>query len=154
MNYPLEKSIRRLSEESAAPSPEVKAEVMAYVRANPFARRNWLAWKMAGGTVLGTLFLGGGLAMASQSALPGHALYPMKLATEKIYTQSKMSPEDKAQAAQDLLERRNVEAQAIGDADSDADDCDSEWTAALASSSDEWVDAQDNLFSLAVADER
>jgi hypothetical protein len=148
-NYRLGKSINRLCSEMPEVSASTKEAILFYANANRFSRAGGLPiFRIALGGALAVLVLGGGTVAVSQAAMPGHTLYPVKLVSEKIYSQTQLTSSGKTQVADAVLSRRADEAETMA---GESDETSEEFANALAASSDDWVNAQDSLFSLAVA---
>ncbi len=65
------------------------------------------------GIIIATLLTGGGTAYASQSSLPGDALYPVKLMTEDVQMAAAWNAEKKVEVETKLANRRLEEVQKL-----------------------------------------
>lgn len=131
----------------------IKVAVLSYANTNRFSRHGLPVFRLVLGASFAILLMGGGTVAVSQAAAPGHLLYPVKLASEKAYSLAQVTSTGKTQAADAVLHRRTDEADIVNDAD-DNETMTNAFAEALADSSDEWVNAQDNLFSLAISNDR
>lgn len=112
---PIESSLERLKETVSLRADEKAAHkeaVLAFMAKNPARVRSPYAWLLSHGTqvvagLLVVMVAGGGVASASEAALPGDTLYPVKLkVTEPARTALIFDKEKKTQAKLEHVDKR------------------------------------------------
>ncbi len=122
------KDIGQIKVEDANWLQKSKMAVLEFVKNNPvresvpvrqgmtggkFLKLTFKPMPIVIGVIIAALLAGGGTAYASQSSLPGDALYPVKLVTEDVQTTVALDQERKAELETKFANRRLEEIQKL-----------------------------------------
>ena len=154
MSYRLGKMIKQQHDSPVMPPAHIKEAIMTAVKNAPFSvKRNYnLRYAVGLATIL--VMGAGGTVFAAQQATPKDILYPVKRASETAYINIQSSPTARADAQEQIIDRRFDEAEKVADADdvnatvdADNDKIEDQLANDAASESDAWVNAQEQSFS-------
>ena len=84
MSYRLDKMIKNMRDDVSIPSPHIKENIMAAVRADAFSVKRGFAWRYAVGFGAFLILAAGGTVFAAQQTVPGNILYPVKRVDKRI----------------------------------------------------------------------
>lgn len=129
--YKIIKKIRKVKEKpvNSAFLAYLRSELKKYMAANPVIKIGAKRHNILEGTslfnlfkvkyitvliiVLAVILIGGGLAYASQSSLPGETLYPVKIMSEEMRSALTLNPRAKAEYQTELAHERVEEIKSI-----------------------------------------